>query len=77
MRKSSLRSLIAATSMARIAHLDNDEPVAVLPFDLARAHELHQALLGTRHRSPSQHEPPVGAANPPCNTLVGAGKTLP
>jgi hypothetical protein len=30
-----------------------------------------------RHRSLSQHEPPVGTANPPCNTLVGPRKTLP
>ena len=30
-----------------------------------------------RHRSRSQHEPPVGAANPPCNTLIGRRKTLP
>jgi hypothetical protein len=30
-----------------------------------------------RHRSLSQHEPPVGTANPPCNTLVGPQETLP
>ena len=75
--KSCEAALGAVPSIELVQVGDNDEPVPVLPFDLARAHELHKALLGTRHRPSSQHEPPVGTANPPCNTLVGAGKTLP
>jgi len=52
-------ALGAVPSIELVQVGDNDEPVPVLPFDLARAHELHKALLGTRHHPPNMSLPSV------------------
>lgn len=52
-------ALGAVPSIELVQVGDNNDPVPVLPFDFARAHELHKALLGTRHRSPNMSLPSV------------------